>query len=129
MPVSLLDSATWAGPRIAPFIRMAVAHAVSGARARCMARWLRPWRRAEASRRWRRVADAADVLAGQGAPPDPGLPLLPPLPIAAIPLPDGMAVPLAAFGAVPVGRWVPHAGWGPHHTYTCRKRVISANSN
>ena len=25
--------------------------------------------------------------------------------------------------------WVPHAGWGPHHTYTCRKRVISANSN
>jgi len=28
---------------------------------------------------------------------------LPPLPIAAIPLPDGMAAPLAAFGAVPVG--------------------------
>ena len=45
----------------------------------------------------------ADVLAGQGAPPDPGLPLLPPLPIAAIPLRDGMAAPLAAFVAVPVG--------------------------
>ena len=40
------------------------------------------------------------MLAGQGAPPDPGVP---PLPIAAIPLPDGMAAPLAAFGAVPVG--------------------------
>ena len=54
-------------------------------------------------RRWRRVADPADVLAGRAgrppSPPDPGLPLLPPLPIAAIPLPDGMAVPLAAFGA------------------------------
>jgi hypothetical protein len=39
----------------------------------------------------------------EGAPPDPGVPPLPPLPIAAIPLPDGMAAPLAAFGAVPVG--------------------------
>ena len=28
VPVSLLDSATWAVPRFAPFIRMAVAHAV-----------------------------------------------------------------------------------------------------
>ena len=44
-----------------------------------------------------------DVLAGQGAPADPGVPLLPPLPIAAIPLPDGMAAPLAALGAVPLG--------------------------
>ena len=45
---------------------------------------------------WRRVADPADVLAGQGAPPDPGVPPLPPLPIAAIPLPDGMAAPLGS---------------------------------
>ena len=51
-------------------------------------------------RHWRRVADPADVLAGQGAHPDPGVP---PLPIAAIPLPDGMAAPLAAFGAVRLG--------------------------
>ena len=28
---------------------------------------------------------------------------VPPLPIAAIPLPDGKAAPLAAFGAVPLG--------------------------
>ena len=91
MPVSLLDSATWAVPRFAPFIRMAVAHAVRRGLAEAVLR------------QWRRVADPADVLAGQGAPPDPGVPPLPPLPIAAIPLPDGMAAPLAAFGAVPVG--------------------------
>ena len=88
VPVSLLDSATWAVPRFAPFIRMAVAHAVRRGLAEAVLR------------RWRRVTDPADVLAGQGAPPDPGVP---PLPIAAIPLPDGMAAPLAAFGAVPVG--------------------------
>ena len=76
-------------PRFAPFIRMAVAHS--------------PVRRGLTEavlRHWRRVANPAEVLAGQGAPPDPGVP---PLPIAAIPLPDGMAAPLAAFGAVPVG--------------------------
>ena len=50
-----------------------------------------------------RRADPADVLAGQGATPDPRVPPLPQLPIAAIPLTDGMAAPLAAFGAVPVG--------------------------
>ena len=94
VPVSLLDSATWAVPRFAPFIRMAVAHAVRRGLAEAVLR------------HWRRVADPADVLAGQGAPPGPGvplLPLLPPLPIAAIPLPDGMAAPLAALGAVPLG--------------------------
>lgn len=91
VPVSLLDSATWAVPRFAPFIRMAVAHAVRRGLAEAVLR------------HWRRVADPADVLAGQGAPPDPGVPPLQPLPIAAIPLPDGMAAPLAAFGAVPVG--------------------------
>ena len=26
-------------------------------------------------------------------------------------------------------RWDAHAGWEAHHTYTCRKRVISANSS
>ena len=91
VPVSLLNSATWAVPRFAPFIRMAVAHAVRRGLAEAVLR------------HWRRVADPADVLAGQGAPPDPGVPPLQPLPIAAIPLPDGMAAPLAAFGAVPVG--------------------------
>ena len=91
LAVSLLDSATWAVPRFAPFIRMAVAHAVRRGLAEAVLR------------HWRRVADPADVLAGQGAPPDPGVLPLPPLPIAAIPLPDGMAAPLAAFGAVPVG--------------------------
>jgi hypothetical protein len=105
VPVSLLDSATWAVPRFAPFIRMAVAHAVRRGLAEAVLR------------RWRRVTDPANVLAGQGAPPGAGPPPLPPLPIAAalppdgwlplpiaaIPLPDGMAAPLAAHGAVPHG--------------------------
>lgn len=58
-----------------------------------------PWHSDARTRR----CESRPVLAGQGAPPDPGVPPLPPLPIAAIPLPDGMAAPLAAFGAVPVG--------------------------
>ena len=46
VPVSLLDSATWAGPRIAPFIRMAVAHAVRRGLAEAVLRhWRRPARR------------------------------------------------------------------------------------
>ena len=61
VPVSLLDSATWAVPRFAPFIRMAVAHAVRRGLAEAVLR------------HWRRVADPADVLAGQGGcrPPCP----------------------------------------------------------
>ena len=115
MPVSLLDSATWAVPGFAPFIRMAVAHAVRRGLAEAVLR------------RWRRVADPADVLAGQGAPPDPGLPLLPPLPIAAIPGPAarehflvtprlGTNLKIGTRGAR--GRWVertrsyPHLGGG-----------------
>ena len=57
VPVSLLDSASWACPRFAPFIRMAVSHAVRRGLAEAVLR------------RWRRVRDPADVPSGQGAPP------------------------------------------------------------
>ena len=112
MPVSLLDSATWAVPRFAPFIRMAVAHAVRRGLAEAVLR------------HWRRVADPADVLAGQGAPPDPGVPPLPPLPIAAIPLPDGMAAPLAAFGWSSAG-WAVWLSWFRVCADGCCMRVAS----
>ena len=55
VPVSLLDSASWACPRFAPFIRMAVSHAVRRGLAEAVLR------------RWRRVRDPADVPSGQGA--------------------------------------------------------------
>ena len=64
---------------------------------------------------WRRVQDPADVIARPATP----VPAAPPLPLAAIPLPDGMLAPLAvhpvgggpggAPGGVPHGllvRWV-----------------------
>ena len=93
VPVSLLDYATWAAPRFAPFTRMAVAHAVRRGLAEAILR------------RWRRVTDPADVLAGTGAPAGAGLHPLPPLPmpIAPIPLPDGMIALPAVHGAVPLG--------------------------
>ena len=50
VPVPLLDSATWAAPRLAPFLRMAVGHAVRRGLAEAVLR------------RWRRVSDPADVL-------------------------------------------------------------------
>ena len=82
VPVSLLDCATWAAPRFAPFVRMAVSHAVRRGLAEAVLR------------RWQRVVDPADIIGGQGAPPAAGQPPL--LPLAAIPLPDGMLAPLAA---------------------------------
>ena len=82
VPVSLLDCATWAVPRFAPFVRMAVSHAVRRGLAEAVLR------------RWQRVVDPADIIGGQGAPPAAGQPPL--LPLAAIPLPDGMLAPLAA---------------------------------
>ena len=93
MPVSLLDYATWAAPRFAPFIRMAVVHAVRRGLAEAILR------------RWRRVTDPANVLAGTGAPAGAGPHPLPPLPmpIAPIPLPDGMIALPAVHGAVPLG--------------------------
>ena len=54
----------------------------------------------------------ADVLAGQGAPPDPGLPLLPPLPIAAIrPLPDDGMAGRAARRVWSSAGWAVRLGW------------------
>jgi hypothetical protein len=47
-------------------------------------------------RRWRRVRDPADVPSGQGAPPAAAPPPPPQFQFAPIPLPDGMAAPLAA---------------------------------
>ena len=93
VPVSLLDHATWAAPRFAPFTRMAVVHAVRRGLAEAILR------------RWRRVTDPADVLAGTGAPAGAGPHPLPPLPmpIAPIPLPDGMIALPAVHGAVPLG--------------------------
>ena len=81
VPVSLLDCATWAVPRFAPFARMAVTHAVRRGLAEAVLR------------RWRRVVDPADIfsnaaVSAAAAPP--------PLPLAAIPLPDGMPAPVAA---------------------------------
>ena len=84
VPVSLLDCATWAVPRFAPFIRMAVSHAVRRGLAEAV------WRR------WQRVVDPADVIGGQGAPSAAGPA---PLPLAAIPLPAGMPAPLAPLPA------------------------------
>ena len=90
VPVSLLDCATWAVPRFAPLVRMAVSHAVRRGLAEAV------WRR------WQRVVDPADVIGGQGAPSAAGPP---PLPLAAIPLPAGMPALLAP---------LPAPGWGPH---------------
>ena len=101
VPVPLLDYATWAAPRFAPFVRMAVSHAVRRGLAEAVLRW------------WRRVKDPADVIARPATPAAAGPP---PLPLAAIPLPDGMFAPLAAHpvgggpGVVPGG--VPHGLFG-----------------
>ena len=97
VPVSLLDCATWAAPRFAPFVRMAVSHAVRRGLAEAVLR------------RWQRVVDPADVIPGLAVPAaaDP-----PPLLPGAIPLPDGMFAPAAALplppaaglhGGVPLG--------------------------
>ena len=89
VPVSLLDSASWACPRFAPFIRMAVSHAVRRGLAEAVLR------------RWRRVRDPADVpsqRAGRhacGRPPAPA-----PVPVRAHPPPgwNGRAARRAAWG-------------------------------
>ena len=100
VPVPLLDYATWAVPRFAPFVRMAVSHAVPRGLAEAVLR------------RWRRVQDPADVIARPATP----VPVAPLLPLAAIPLPDGMLAPLAVHpvgggpGGAPGG--VPHGLFG-----------------
>ena len=96
VPVTLLDCATWAAPRFAPFVRMAVSHAVRRGLAEAVLR------------RWQRVVDPADVISGQGVQPAVGPP---PLPLAAIPLPVGMPAPLAP---LPCPLPVPAGGgaWG-----------------
>ena len=81
VPVSLLDCATWAAPRFAPFARMAVTHAVRHGLAEAVLR------------RWRRVVDPADIFSNAAV---PAAAAPPPLPLAAIPLPDGMPAPVAA---------------------------------
>ena len=83
VPVSLLDSASWACPRFAPFIRMAVSHAVRRSLAEAVLQ------------RWRHVRDPADAPSGQGAPPAAAPPPPPPFQFAPIPLPDGMTAPPA----------------------------------
>ena len=100
VPVPLLDYATWAVPRFAPFVRMAVSHAVRRGLAEAVLR------------RWRRVQDPADVIARPATP----VPVAPLLPLAAIPLPDGMLAPLAVHpvgggpGGAPGG--MPHGLFG-----------------
>ena len=47
-----------------------------------------------ALRRWRRVVDPADIFSNAAAVPPAAAP--PSLPLAAIPLPDGMLAPVAA---------------------------------
>ncbi len=82
VPFALLGSATWATPRFAPFVRMAVSHAVRRGLAEAVLR------------RWRRVSDPSALYA---APPPP-----PPAPCAfAVPLPGllphGLSGPLGSF--------------------------------
>ena len=96
VPVALLDCATWAAPRFAPFVRMAVSHAVRRGLAEAVLR------------RWQRVVDPADVISGQGVQPAVGPP---PLPLAAIPLPVGMPAPLAPL-PVPAGGGAWGGSWG-----------------
>ena len=74
---------------------MAVSHAVRRGLAEAV---LRRWRRVRAT------PPSADVPSGQGAPPAATPPPPPQFQFAPIPLPDGMAAPLAApLGGVPHG--------------------------
>ena len=96
VPVTLLDCASWAVPRFAPFIRMAVAHAVRRGLAEAVLR------------RWRRVRDPSDLPSGLGVPlaappalalaglPPPGLPA--PAPVHAGGPDPHAAVALGLFG-------------------------------
>ena len=74
VPFALLDSATWAAPRFAPFTRMALGHAVRRGLAEAVLR------------RWRRVRDPAALhpapVAAPSPPPPPALSHVawPPLP-------------------------------------------------
>ena len=56
LPVALLESATWAAPRFAPFVRMALGHAVRRGLAESVLR------------RWRRVHDPAALHGSLAAP-------------------------------------------------------------
>ena len=108
LPVSLLGCASWAVPRFAPFVRMAVAHAVRRGLAEAVLR------------RWCRVRDPSDLHAGLPGPAPP-----PPLAPAAFPLLPGLPAPLAlnppaaGAGGLPAPHGPdPHAAvavglWGP----------------
>ena len=95
IPVSLLPCATWAVPRFAPFVRMAVSHAVRRGLAESVLR------------RWRRVRDPSDLpSAFPSLAPLPGAPPAPPaLPMPLPDMPPAHDAPIAA--AVAAGLWAP----------------------
>ena len=85
LPPVLLDCASWAVPRFAPFVRMAVCHAVRRGLAEAVLR------------HWRRVRDPSD-LPSVLPPADPAPP---PVPLPALPLPPGLPAPVALPGPGP----------------------------
>ena len=99
VPVPLLDCASWAASRFAPFVRMAVSHAVRRGLAEAVLR------------RWVRVRDPADLADALGLPPpppaiiadarpaSPGLLAPIPLPLAVIPPPAPLGAPADALAA------------------------------
>ena len=84
-PVSPRNCASWAVPRFAPFVRMAVCHAIRRGLAEAVLR------------HWRRVRDPSD-LPSVVPPADPAPP---PVPLPALPLPPGLPAPVALPGPGP----------------------------
>ena len=95
VPVPLLDCASWAASRFAPFVRMAVSHAVRRGLAEAVLR------------RWVRVRDPADLADALGLlppaiiarPASSGLLAPVPLPLAVVPPPAPLGAPVDALAA------------------------------
>ena len=85
VPAALLPQATWAVPRLAPFVRMAVSHAVRRGLAESVVRY------------WRRYPSAADVPRAPAPPPPPPPP------------PPPFVAALAALGVPPIDPGLFHA--------------------